>query len=140
MTAVPRTRLRAWFQLLRPPNLFTVPGDPLMGYLLANPSDLDWSLAWAVLASLCLYCAGLLMNDLADQAEDRRERPARPLPSGAVRPGPVWGATALLGGAGLLAAWVAGGQPALLCSLAVLAAIALYNFVTKKWPIVGALN
>ena len=30
--------LRGWFQLIRLPHLFTVPGDPLIGFLIAGRS------------------------------------------------------------------------------------------------------
>src|SRR3954467_14131559 len=131
---------RVWLQLFRAPNLFTVPGDPLAGYLLANGSDIDRSWLFAIVASLCFYAAGLLMNDLADEAEDLRERPNRPLPSGAVGRRSVWMVMALLCVAGF-GALAACRQPAALgAGLALLAAIALYNWVTKGWPVVGALN
>ncbi|MEA3189035.1 MAG: hypothetical protein QOD99_2865, partial [Chthoniobacter sp.] len=73
-------RLRTWLQLFRAPNLFTVPGDPLAGYLLVVRGSFNGAVLPAIGASICFYAAGLLMNDLADFAEDRRERPERPLP------------------------------------------------------------
>ena len=85
-------RLHAWLQLVRLPNLFTVPGDPLVGYVLAlwtlhgpepTPISLGQAL-WVVLASVTLYAGGLISNDLFDLEEDRRDRPERPLPSGRV--------------------------------------------------------
>ena len=36
--------LRTWLQLFRAPNLFTVPGDPLAGYLFANSGVNSWDL------------------------------------------------------------------------------------------------
>ena len=38
----------------------------------------------AIVVSLASYCAGLVINDLADFSEDLRDRPGRPLPSGVV--------------------------------------------------------
>ena len=76
----------AWLRLLRIPNLLTVPGDILAGFLLA-PSALasDWGqLFLAIPAGLLLYAAGLCLNDLFDYKEDLRDRPARPLPSGQI--------------------------------------------------------
>src|SRR5438876_11164896 len=87
------TSLRAWLQLFRVPNLFTVPGDPLAGFLLATGGRIDARVVFAILASLFLYAAGLAMNDLADFDEDRRERPKRPLASGAISRGAAWIAT-----------------------------------------------
>ncbi|HEV7405701.1 MAG TPA: UbiA family prenyltransferase [Chthoniobacteraceae bacterium] len=132
--------LRVWLQLFRAPNLFTVPGDPLAGFLLANGSDIDRTLVFAIVASLCFYAAGLLMNDLADEAEDLRERPSRPLPSRAVGRRSVWVVMTLLCVAGF-GALAACRQPAVLAAGgALLGAIALYNWVTKSWPVVGAIN
>ena len=79
-------RVRAWLELVRAPNLLTVPGDPVAGYLLAAgvAAAPDLRLALAVAASLAFYAAGLVLNDVADLAEDRAQRPARPLPSGRI--------------------------------------------------------
>jgi 4-hydroxybenzoate polyprenyltransferase len=61
-----------------------VPGDPLCGALLASHGAWNWRILPAMAASLCAYCAGLIINDLADFREDVRERPSRPLPSASV--------------------------------------------------------
>jgi 4-hydroxybenzoate polyprenyltransferase len=80
------TILRAWARLLRLPNLLTVPGDPIAGFLLATQGNGRWLLGvCAVAASLCFYAAGLIINDLSDIDRDRQERPDRPLPSGQIR-------------------------------------------------------
>jgi 4-hydroxybenzoate polyprenyltransferase len=131
---------RTWLQLFRAPNLFTVPGDPLAGYLFANSGFNSWDLLLPIFASLCFYSAGLLMNDLADVAEDRRDRPDRPLPSGAATVGQVRLAMWLLNAAGLGALLGTGRPAALLAGGALVAAVWLYNRVTKPWPVVGALN
>ncbi|HEY2341916.1 MAG TPA: UbiA family prenyltransferase, partial [Chthoniobacteraceae bacterium] len=140
MTSPPPSRFRTWLQLFRAPNLFTVPGDPLAGYLFANNGFVDLSLALVIGASLAFYMAGLLMNDLADEAEDRRERPNRPLPSGAASRSAV--IAAMLGlftlGLFLLLRTHSGG--AVYCGIAVICAITLYNFATKHWPFIGAVN
>ncbi len=133
-------RLRTWLQLLRAPNLFTVPGDPTAGYLISNSFQLDWTLGAAIAASLCFYSAGLLMNDLADEKEDRLERPNRPLPSGAASRGSVWIALIVLCAAGLGALASTQKLPAILIGLALVLAITFYNFWTKHIPVIGALN
>jgi 4-hydroxybenzoate polyprenyltransferase len=134
------SRLRTWFQLLRAPNLFTVPGDPLAGYIVVNGFQISWEVALPILASFCFYGAGLLMNDLADEAEDRRERPQRPLPSGAVTSGSVRAVmiALILGGLGVLC--LTHHSQALILGGTLVLAMAFYNLVTKGWPIVGALN
>jgi 4-hydroxybenzoate polyprenyltransferase len=131
--------IRTWLQLFRAPNLFTVPGDPLAGYVLAAYGAFESSAWVAVGASLCFYAAGLLSNDLADLAEDRAERPQRPLPSGAASPRTVSMVALLLTLAGLgLAASL--GPTALIVGLALVVSIALYNHRTKRLPVIGALN
>lgn len=77
----PARRLHAWLELLRLPNLFTVPGDVLAGWALAGQGG---NPTLALLASLGLYAAGLLWNDLFDLRIDASERPRRPLPSGRI--------------------------------------------------------
>lgn len=86
-TRPPRRGVAAWLELLRLPNLATVPGDPVCGFLLASggAQPPSVSLALAVLAAFLLYAAGLILNDVADLEEDRRDRPTRPLPSGRIR-------------------------------------------------------
>jgi 4-hydroxybenzoate polyprenyltransferase len=131
--------LRTWLQLFRAPNLFTVPGDPLAGYLLASYGAVEPNLFLPLTASICFYAGGLLLNDLVDFREDLAERPQRPLPSGAanrIAVGVVTGAL-FLGGLALcflVGAWTLGVGGVLL------AAILSYNLECKRLPIVGALN
>ena len=138
MTAPP-SRWRTWLQLLRAPNLFTVPGDPLAGFLLATGGRLDHRLPVAIAASLCLYSFGLLLNDLVDIVEDRRERPNRPLPSRAAN---VYTVLAVAIGLALVALVLcfAISKSTLLVGGALLAAIILYNAWSKKIAILGPLN
>ena len=131
--------IRTWLQLVRAPNLFTVPGDPFAGYVLAAYGAFEPSVYYALGASVCFYAAGLLDNDLADLAEDRVERPNRPLPSGAASPRSVAIIAAVLVGVGLVLA-AKMGAPALVIALAIVAAVGLYNHVTKHLPVIGALN
>ncbi|HAL92777.1 MAG TPA: hypothetical protein DCM68_07120 [Verrucomicrobia bacterium] len=73
----------AWLRLLRLPNLLTMPGDLLAGFLLASSATATgWArLFLALPAGLFLYAAGMILNDLFDYAEDLRDRPLRPLPA-----------------------------------------------------------
>ncbi len=61
--------LNDWLQLVRLPNLPTVFGDPIAGFLLAAGStdpDSLLRLFPAVAAPLFLYISGLILNDCID--------------------------------------------------------------------------
>ncbi len=137
-----RSALGTWLQLLRVPNLFTVPGDPLAGFLLATAFgiwDFDASVFLPIGASLCLYAAGLLLNDLMDLPEDARERPHRPLPRGGASVPAVWTGCILLFIAGLVLCLLAGGRP-LIVGLAIVLCVCSYNLGLKRIPFLGDLN
>ncbi|NQZ58890.1 MAG: UbiA family prenyltransferase, partial [Lentisphaeraceae bacterium] len=86
MPSTKKNKLHSWLQLIRIPNLFTVPGDILAGHACVTLfSDFSlWRFALLCLCSALLYCGGLILNDCLDYNEDCRERPKRPLPSGAI--------------------------------------------------------
>ncbi len=137
-----RNFLRTWLRLFRVPNLFTVPGDPLAGFLLAGgvAGGLSGRAAFAAGASLCFYASGLLMNDAADLEEDRRERPERPLPSGAANRLVVRAVAIVLAVLGLMLC-LSAGTAALLVGFGILLCVALYNDGRlKEVPVLGALN
>jgi len=131
--------MKAWLQLFRVPNLLTVPGDPLAGFLIASGGRLDARVIFAILASLCLYAAGLAMNDLADFAEDKRDRPKRPLASGAISRPAAWIAVGNLVIFGLGFCFAAGPNAALM-GIGVIMGVTLYNFLTKRIAVIGAIN
>lgn len=137
------SRWQAWAQLVRPPNLFTVPGDPIAGFALAGFASNEWgSIHKAVpmaAAALCLYIGGLIGNDLADLAEDARDRPERPLPSGRVSRAGAQAGAVLFAVVGLLLAW-AGGWRTLTVGVLVQLAILAYNGGLKHHPVSGALT
>lgn len=64
--------------------------------------------ALAIGASLCLYEAGMALNDWADRDEDAVDRPHRPIPSGRISPAAALGAAGVLTAAGLALAARAG--------------------------------
>ena len=73
-------------ELIRPPNLFTIPGDVLAGASLALISPEKIPHVFPVIAiSLLLYMSGLIINDCCDRNIDAIERPHRPIPSGSDR-------------------------------------------------------
>jgi hypothetical protein len=139
MSATP-SRLRTWLQLLRAPNLLTVPGDPVAGYLLSNSGFSDHTIFLVAASSLCFYGAGLLMNDVVDLAEDRVERPSRPLPSGLAKLASVKTVLWSLNAVGLLLLMLTGSPAGLYSGIGIVASVWSYNHLTKKIPIVGALN
>ena len=133
----------AWGKLLRLPNLLTVPGDPIAGFALAaavlDAGASPLHLIPAAAASLLLYCAGLVHNDLCDLSEDRRDRPTRPLPSGRISLRAARLACVLLAAGGLASAGAAG-RWALAAAAILLAAILAYNRGAKRIKILGPLT
>jgi hypothetical protein len=127
-----------WFRLLRLPNLLTVPGDPLAGMMLAN-SRSTWSVAWPVAASLSLYAAGLVLNDLVDIEEDCLSRPMRPLPSGKISFPAAKAICISLFVTGLSLS-AARGPAGLLVGFVLVAVILGYNLGLKSLPIIGPLS
>ncbi|WP_234334863.1 SCO3242 family prenyltransferase [Streptomyces sp. NRRL S-118] len=103
-------RLRAWAELLRVSALFTVPGDALAGAAATGLAP-NRRTALAIGSSLCLYEAGMALNDWADRHEDALDRPHRPLPSGRITPRAALAASATLTAAGLALAARAGRGP-----------------------------
>jgi 4-hydroxybenzoate polyprenyltransferase len=123
---------RAWAELLRVSALFTVPGDALAGAT-ASGGRPDRSTALAVGASLCLYEAGMALNDWADREEDAVDRPHRPIPSGRIAPGAALAAAGALTAAGLGLAARAG-RPALAVATGLAATVWAYDLRLKHTP------
>ncbi|MEU3681548.1 SCO3242 family prenyltransferase [Streptomyces sp. NPDC030592] len=128
----PSSRAGAWAELLRLPALFTVPGDALAGAAAAGARPGPRTLL-AIGSSLCLYEAGMALNDWADRAEDAVERPHRPLPSGRIRPGAALAAAGALTGAGLALA-AGAGRPALTIAVPLAATVWAYDLTLKHTP------
>jgi 4-hydroxybenzoate polyprenyltransferase len=132
--------LTPWFRLVRLPNLLTVPGDPVAGFLLAaacaaqRPQSLP--LVAAAGASLCLYAFGLILNDLVDIETDQRERPERPLPAGEITVPQARMAAIAMALSGLNLA-LAAGRPALYVAASLAGAIVLYNARLKRLSVAG---
>jgi len=112
--------LRAYLELLRPPNVVTAIADVLAGYAVAGRAQ-PRALPWLITASVCLYAGGVVLNDFFDRAVDAVERPERPIPGGRVS-----AARAATLGAVLLMAGVAAAGEASGVSAGVAAAIAAF--------------
>ncbi|MFF8713328.1 SCO3242 family prenyltransferase [Streptomyces sp. NPDC015184] len=123
---------RAWAELLRVSALFTVPGDALAGAATTGGRP-DRGTALAVGASLCLYEAGMALNDWADRDEDAVDRPHRPIPSGRIAPGAALAAAGALTAAGLGLAGCAGRRP-LTAAIALAATVWAYDLRLKHTP------
>ncbi|MFF7969478.1 SCO3242 family prenyltransferase [Streptomyces sp. NPDC007903] len=130
MTGEGRAGVSAWGELLRLPALFTVPGDVLAGAATA-PGRPGPRTLWAISSSLCLYEAGMALNDWADRAEDAAERPHRPLPSGRIRPAAALTAACALTATGLSLAAMAG-RPALAVAAPLAATVWAYDLGLKR--------
>ncbi|WP_018545949.1 SCO3242 family prenyltransferase [Streptomyces sp. LaPpAH-108] len=126
------SRLAAWAELLRLPAVFTVPGDVLAGSasVTGRPGP---RILWAIGSSLCLYEAGMVLNDWADRAEDAAERPHRPLPSGRIRPAAALTAACALTATGLALA-ARSGRPALAVAAPLAATVWAYDLGLKHTP------
>ena len=135
-------RLHPWMQLMRIGNVFTAFANILMGYLVVQ-SDAEiftltahdaWPLVGLLAATFCLYSSGMVLNDVFDIEQDKAQRSARPLATGAIslRVAARFGMGLML--AGILFASTAGLSGCLLgCAIAV--SVLLYNRVLKKTPL-----
>jgi 4-hydroxybenzoate polyprenyltransferase len=127
------SRLPALLRLARISNLPTVWSNVLAASVLAGGMSAA-ALAQVMLAMSLLYTGGMFLNDAFDERFDVRERPERPLPSGAISSATVWisGLGMLALGALLLAVF---GVKAALAGVSLAVAILLYNAWHKGNPI-----
>nr|WP_203688986.1 UbiA family prenyltransferase [Streptomyces sp. SID12488] len=119
--------------LVRAPAALSVPGDILAGATAAG-RPLGPRTAGAMASSVCLYWAGMALNDYADAAVDSVERPARPVPSGRVPRRTALAVATSLTGAGLGLAAVSGGRRGLAVALPLTALIWAYDLKLKSTP------
>lgn len=125
-------RARDLAELVRLPAALTVPGDAWAGAAAAG--RLRGRTALLPASSVCLYWAGMALNDWADRDLDALERPERPIPSGRV---PARAALAMATGltaAGIGVAAVAGGRRAAGTATALAGAVWAYDTVLKAGP------
>ena len=143
-SAVPRSRskLFAYLQLFRAPNVFTAIADVSMGYFVTAQS-LRGSAEFVLLitASCLLYTGGMVLNDVFDFEVDREERPQRPLPSGRISRTWARGLGFAMLAVGIAVAWAVGvvsttsatrlWRPGLV-SMVLAGCIVLYDMGAKK--------
>lgn len=132
-------KLRAYLELVRPPNLFTAAADVVAGFACNGGELRQWPTCLSlVMSSMCLYASGVALNDACDAERDRLERPNRPIPSGRVprRRALLLALCLMWIGVGLAIA-VSAASALIAASLA--AAIVLYDVVTKSTPAAPAV-
>src|SRR5712671_2789364 len=78
-------KLLPYLRLVRVGTLFSPAADVVAGMCLAGAPWSNRAVA-GVLAGVCLYAGGMVLNDYADRTIDAVQRPERPLPRGDVRP------------------------------------------------------
>ncbi len=124
-------------RLGRVSNLPTVWTNALAGVALAGASPWQWAVLPAALGLSLAYLGGMYLNDAFDSAIDARERPSRPIPSGAIEANTVFalGFALLLAAVAVLAAAARGfdapPEAAVLGGLALGGAIIGYNWNHK---------
>ncbi|MBC2865375.1 UbiA family prenyltransferase [Streptomyces mexicanus] len=126
----PRPRLRDLAELVRAPAALTVPGDVLAGAA-ATGRSADLSTACLAASSVCLYWAGMALNDWADRDLDAVERPERPIPSGRVAAPVALGTAVALTAAALGLATAAEGSRALTVTAPLAATVWAYDLWAK---------
>ena len=151
------SKLWAYLQLLRPPNILTAIADVLAGGAVAIgwtqlpiseagifrdqlATDFSWDhLGWLTLATMCLYGGGVVLNDYFDASIDKLERPERPIPSGIVSRSKAgyFGFTLLI--MGIAAAFMVSNGSGII-ALIIAALVVLYDKWTKHHSLWGPLN
>ncbi|WP_369274336.1 SCO3242 family prenyltransferase [Streptomyces sp. R11] len=124
-------RLTDLAQLVRAPAALSVPGDVIAGATAAG-RPLGARTFGVIGSSVCLYWAGMALNDYADATVDSVERPERPVPSGRI---PRRTALAVAGGltaAGLALAAAAGGRRSVGAALPLAGLVWAYDLKLKS--------
>lgn len=116
-------RGKDFIELVRGPAALTVLGDTLAGGARG---------VLPPLSSVCIYWAGMALNDYADRELDAVERPERPLPSGRVTPTQALGIAAGLTAAGVALATVSLGPRGARTAILLSATVWAYDLVLKQ--------
>ncbi|MGW0840674.1 SCO3242 family prenyltransferase [Streptomyces sp. NPDC002787] len=120
-------------QLVRAPAALSVPGDVLAGAAAAG-HPLGVRTVGVMGSSVCLYWAGMALNDYADATIDAVERPERPVPSGRVPRRTALAVAGALTAGGLALAAASGGRRSLLGALPLAGAVWAYDLKLKATP------
>lgn len=125
--------IRVLAELVRAPAGLTVPGDVLAGAV-ASGNLRPRRVIGLAASSVCIYWAGMALNDWADREVDAVERPDRPIPSGRVPASVALGLASGLTAAGLGLARAAGGSAAFRTSATLAATAWTYDLGGKNTP------
>jgi 4-hydroxybenzoate polyprenyltransferase len=125
--------IKPYLQLVRLPNVFTAAADSLAGWLLVGGTYAEPN-RWLPLtaASMAIYAAGIVWNDVFDYETDLRERPSRPLPSGRVSRRFAVALGTVLIAAGPLMAALSGAAVSLGVAVALAACVLAYDLGGKR--------
>ncbi|MBB2151202.1 UbiA-like protein EboC [Pedobacter sp. LMG 31462] len=132
--------------MMRPANLVASVADVLAGiaisgYFLTTAFDFEHLLPILLLciSTLGLYSGGVIFNDVFDAEKDKKERPGRPIPSGAIaqKDAAVFGGICFT--VGVVAA-AAVNLTSLVLALMILIAALTYDKWSKHFTIIGPIN
>ena len=142
-----KSKMFAYLQLIRFPNLFTIPGDILIGgflvtalpmYAVKSQLSFSMSLSVLVLISLLLYSFGLVQNDLMGLEEDRKLGRKRPLTTEEISLFEArFLAVLMVIGALFFASFI--NKTALAMTLLITGVVTLYNYLNQKQSILAPL-
>ncbi len=126
----PVSKLKSFLALVRIPTVFSSMSNAYAGYFIAGGRELSPKLAEGLVAAALFIMAGMALNDVADKDVDAKERPNRPIPSGAISVGLAWGLSLGMMAAGLILLRLANPLSAY-AGGALCLSIFAYNFVLK---------
>ncbi|KUL23748.1 prenyltransferase [Streptomyces regalis] len=122
--------------LVRAPAALSVPGDVIAGAAAAG-RPLGVRTLGVMGSSVCLYWAGMALNDYADATVDSVERPDRPVPSGRVPRRTALAVAGSLTAAGIGLAAAAGGRRSVGVALPLAGLVWAYDLKLKSKPVGG---
>ncbi|GBF41739.1 polyprenyltransferase [Leptospira ellinghausenii] len=126
---------KSYLILLRPANLVTAVADILAGMAIVSfPWVKGGSLL--ILASICLYAGGVVLNDYFDRNIDSIERPERPIPSGKVPSKHALYMGIFLFGMGLLFSFLYS-EISFIISISIVVFVITYNRFAKHHLVLG---
>jgi 4-hydroxybenzoate polyprenyltransferase len=126
----------SYLQLIRLPNIFTVPTNVIVGYLALQSGPVS-QLVGLIASSVLLYVSGIVFNDFFDLEQDRKNRPNRPLPSGRISKRNALAIAILTMFVGNAIAVATAGLAALLVTLSLSAIILAYDYRLKSYEVAG---